>query len=60
MRVSDKELAYGLLRVAFGVNFLGHGGFRVLSGVGAFAVGMAEHMTKSPLPHGMVCLGLGI
>ena len=42
----------------FGVNFLGHGAFRILSGVGAFATGMAEHMTKSPLPHGMV-VGFG-
>ncbi|ADW69243.1 DoxX family membrane protein [Granulicella tundricola] len=58
MRVAGKELAYGLLRVALGLNFLGHGGFRILSGVGAFAVGMAEHMTKSPLPHGMV-VGFG-
>ena len=54
MRVSDKGLAYAFLRVALGINFLGHGGFRVLSGVGAFATGMAEHMTQSPLPHGLV------
>ena len=58
MKISDKGLAYGLLRVALGVNFMGHGGFRILSGVGAFAAGMADHMTKSPLPHGMV-LGFG-
>ncbi len=58
MSVSDKELAYSLLRGALGVNFLGHGGFRILSGVRAFAMGMAEHMTKSPLPHGAV-VGFG-
>ena len=53
MRVSDRALAYGLLRVALGVNFLGHGLFRILSGVGAFAQTTAEHMNKSPLPHGL-------
>ena len=52
MRISDKELGYGLLRTALGVNFLGHGLFRILSGVGAFAATTVEHMTKSPLPHG--------
>ena len=58
MRWSDQEIAYGLLRIAFGVNFLGHGLFRILSGVGAFAATTAEHMTKSPLPHGFV-VGFG-
>ncbi len=58
MRVDDKGLAYGLLRAAFGVNFLGHGLFRILSGVGTFAATTAEHMTKSPLPHGFV-MGFG-
>ncbi len=56
--MNDKTVAYGLLRVAFGVNFLGHGLFRILSGVGAFAAVTAEHMTKSPLPHGFV-MGFG-
>ena len=61
MRWNEKELAYGLLRIAFGVNFLGHGLFRILSGVGAFAATTAEHMTKSPLPHGFVVgFGYGI
>ena len=54
MKMSDKELAYGLLRIAFGVNFLGHGMFRIWSGVGQFAATTAEHMTKSPLPHGFI------
>ena len=47
---SHRQLAYALLRIAFGINFLGHGLFRILSGTGAFAHTMAEHMTKSPLP----------
>ena len=58
MRWTEKEIAYGLLRIAFGVNFLGHGLFRILSGVGAFAATTADHMTKSPLPHGFV-VGFG-
>jgi thiosulfate dehydrogenase (quinone) large subunit len=54
MKISDKTLAYALLRIAFGVNFLGHGVFRILSGTGRFAAATADSMTKSPLPHGMV------
>ncbi len=46
-----KRLAYALLRIALGVNFLGHGFFRILAGVGGFAVTTADHMSKSPIPH---------
>ncbi len=53
MSVSNRALAYGLLRVALGVNFLGHGLFRILSGVGAFAQTTVAHMNQSPLPHGL-------
>lgn len=35
-----------------GVNFVGHGAFRILSGTRAFAETTVEHMGKSPLPHG--------
>jgi thiosulfate dehydrogenase [quinone] large subunit len=38
------------LRVALGINFLGHGFFRILSGVGAFAHTTADHLSKSPIP----------
>ena len=58
MTISDKSLAYGLLRVALGVNFAGHGLIRIHHGVGAFAQGTAEHLAKSPLPHGFV-VGFG-
>jgi len=58
MRVTDKSLAYGLLRVAFGVNFAMHGLVRIHNGVGAFAATTAEHMAKAPLPHGFV-IGFG-
>ena len=58
MTSSNKTLAYALLRIALGVNFAGHGLIRIYNGVGAFASTTAEHMTKSPLPHGVV-LGFG-
>jgi thiosulfate dehydrogenase [quinone] large subunit len=51
MGVHHKSLAYALLRIAFGVNFAGHGLIRIYNGVGAFAATTAEHMAKSPLPH---------
>ena len=54
MNVSNRALSYALLRVALGVNFAGHGIIRIYNGVGAFAATTAEHMAKSPLPHGFV------
>jgi thiosulfate dehydrogenase [quinone] large subunit len=53
MRVNNKSLAYALLRIAFGINFAGHGLVRIYNGVGAFATTTAEHLAKSPLPHGL-------
>ncbi len=44
--------------MALGVNFAGHGLTRIYNGVGQFAATTAEHMAKSPLPHGFV-LGFG-
>jgi thiosulfate dehydrogenase [quinone] large subunit len=54
MRVGDRAFAYGLLRVAFGVNFAGHGLVRIYHGVGQFAGTTAGHLAGAPLPHGMV------
>jgi thiosulfate dehydrogenase [quinone] large subunit len=54
MKITAKELAYALLRIGFGVNFLGHGLFRILSGTAKFATTMAGGMTKSLLPHGLI------
>jgi thiosulfate dehydrogenase [quinone] large subunit len=51
MRINDRSLAYALLRIAFGVNFAGHGLIRIYNGVGTFASTTAEHLAKSPLPH---------
>ncbi len=58
MKLSDKSLAYALFRAALGVNFAGHGLIRIVHGVGAFATSTADHLAKSPLPHGLV-LGFG-
>ena len=46
-----KSLAYMLMRVSLGINIFGHGFFRVLNGVGAFANGAVKGMDKGPLPH---------
>jgi thiosulfate dehydrogenase [quinone] large subunit len=51
MRIPDKSPAYALLRIAFGVNFAGHGLIRIYNGAGIFAQSTAEHLAKSPLPH---------
>jgi thiosulfate dehydrogenase [quinone] large subunit len=51
MKIQHKPLAYALLRIAFGVNFAGHGLIRIYNGAGAFATSTAEHLAKSPLPH---------
>src|SRR5580704_4201152 len=53
MNIQHKPLAYALLRIALGVNFAGHGLIRIYNGVGTFATTTAEHMAKSPLPHGL-------
>jgi len=53
MSLNNKSLAYSLLRIAFGVNFAGHGLIRIYNGVGTFASTTAEHMARSPLPHGL-------
>lgn len=48
-----KAVAYALMRLALGMNIFGHGFFRILSGVGNFANGMAQGMDKGPLPHSL-------
>lgn len=53
-----KAVAYALMRLALGMNIFGHGFFRILSGAGNFANGMAQGMDKGPLPHAL-SLGFG-
>jgi thiosulfate dehydrogenase (quinone) large subunit len=54
MRINDKSLAYALLRIAFGVNFAGHGLIRIYNRAGGFALTTTEHLAKSPIPHDLV------
>lgn len=54
MQANPKALAYALLRIAIGVNFAGHGLIRFHIGVSQFASGTTEHLSKSPLPHGLI------
>jgi thiosulfate dehydrogenase [quinone] large subunit len=51
MSLSHKQIAYALLRVSLGINFFGHGFFRILSGIPAFAHTTADHLSKSPIPY---------
>jgi thiosulfate dehydrogenase [quinone] large subunit len=53
MLKEHKAVAYALMRVALGINIFGHGFFRILSGVGAFANGAVQGMDKGPLPHAL-------
>jgi len=50
MRITERSLAYALLRISLGINFAGHGLIRIHNGVAAFAQTTAEHLAKSPLP----------
>ena len=52
--LSDKPIAYALLRLALGVNFAGHGLIRLHHGVAAFAHTTAAHLATSPLPPTLV------
>ena len=56
MKLSDKSLAYALLRLSLGINFAGHGLIRIHNGVAAFARTTTEHLAKSPLPSGLTCV----
>lgn len=53
MTQTHKAIAYLIMRLALGTNFLGHGLFRILAGVGAFAANTAQGMSKGPLPHSL-------
>ncbi|MEO6802970.1 MAG: DoxX family membrane protein [Granulicella sp.] len=55
----EQKMAYVLLRVAMGVDFLGHGFIRLLHGSGVFAQWMLQQMSGTPLPAGFV-YGFGL
>jgi thiosulfate dehydrogenase [quinone] large subunit len=50
----DRVLAYGIFRVALGVNLLGHAIVRILSGVGGFVEWLVQHMNVALLPAWLV------
>jgi thiosulfate dehydrogenase (quinone) large subunit len=50
----DRSLAYGILRLALGVNLLGHDVVRLVGGAGGFVNWMVEHMNGTILPASMV------
>ena len=52
--LSDQHLAYVLLRLTFGVNFLGHGGVRILGGVAHFADVTVQGFQTTVLPLALV------
>lgn len=58
IEVNERRLAYALLRLIVGVNFLGHGFIRVFHGLTAFAQGLVKSMAEAPLPAAFV-LGFG-
>jgi thiosulfate dehydrogenase (quinone) large subunit len=50
----DRALAYGIFRLAIGVNLFGHALVRILSGVGGFADWMVQNMSGTILPAWLV------
>lgn len=53
-RACDLQLAYLLLRLTMGMNFLMHGSARLLSGEDKFVAGMMHTFQASPLPPQLV------
>ena len=50
----DRAMAYGIFRLAIGVNLFGHALVRILSGVGGFADWMVQNMSGTILPAWLV------
>ena len=48
--LQDRCMAYVMLRVTLGVDFLGHGFIRLFHGDALFAQGMAKQMADTPMP----------
>ena len=55
----DRRVAYLLLRMTLGVDFVGHGFIRLLHGDRVFAQGMVKQMAETPLPPWFV-YGFGV
>ena len=50
----DRALAYGILRLALGVNLFGHAVVRMVGGISGFVNWMVEHMSGTILPAWLV------
>lgn len=50
----DREIAYGILRLALGVNLFGHAFVRTLNGATGFVNWLVEHMSGTALPPWLV------
>ena len=53
-RTTDRQLAYGLLRLVLGTNIMIHGVSRLYMGVKDFAQALVPLFAKTPLPPGAV------
>ena len=53
-RTTDRQLAYGLLRLILGTNIMIHGVSRMYMGVKGFAEALVPLFAKTPLPPGAV------
>ena len=51
---ADKQIAYALLRIVFGVNIFLHGVSRLVGGHTAFLAYLSQQMAKAPLPKGIL------
>ncbi len=49
--VVDQQLAYGFLRLVFGVNIFLHGFSRLVGDRGDFLAYLSQQMARAPLPH---------
>lgn len=53
-RWSDASIAYGILRLTFGVNLMFRGVMRLYNGTDVFAADLVKQFMNTPMPLGMV------
>lgn len=53
-RFSDASIAYGILRLTFGVNLMFRGVMRIANGTEVFAADLVKQFTNTPMPLGVV------
>jgi thiosulfate dehydrogenase (quinone) large subunit len=52
--ITDRRIAYALLRIVFGVNIFFHGLSRLLGDHAAFLAYLSQQMAKAPLPKSLL------